>query len=816
MIKNYLKIAFRALWRSKTHSLINVIGLGLGIACCVLIVLFVRDEWTFDKFHSNAERIFRAYAIEDYGENQRFFDTATPFPMGPALKENFEEVEAMVRVNSIASQIKVGDNLFSESITIAGGSFLNVFDFKVIQGNRSTALSQPEHLMLTETMAKKLFGDSDPLDKVVSMQLGERFEDFTVKAVLEDPPTNSSIRFSLVISDQNYPKLYSERLLTSAWFNIAPETYVLLREGVDAKSLEKKFPPVFKSLLGEEFERSKYFVGLQPLTSIHLDTSFPAASAPVSDPRYSYILSGIALLILLVACINFITLSVGRSLKRAKEVGIRKVVGAGRTQLIFQFIGEAVIITLLALFIGFALAILNLPLFNEMAGKQLEFTPDLFLGGVVGSLVAIIGLFAGSYPAFVLSGFKPISILKGTVKAGDNKQRIRKVLVGVQLVLSIFLISSTMLMYRQLHFLQNKNLGFSRDQLVVIQLNVPRTGRMSDRVKAGFVKAEQFKSELAAVPGVIETCASAHDFGNGGWINVGYTDDKGTYRTFNVNIIDVDYIPVLKMQMTAGRNFSDKNPADLTRSIIVNEALVKEYGWKEPIGQRIPGKAFVEHEVVGVVRDFNYASLYTKVAPLVMALDPVIPFSGIENINIDNSPVPKLLIRLRGGEIAESMEGIKGVWARMTGGEEFDFTFVDQALAAQYRGDENLGRIVSSASLLAILIGSLGLYGLASLAMQNRTKEISIRKVLGATERSLLVLLSKEYVLLIIVSLVISVPITLYIMTQWLSGFEYKVAIGPDVFLLSGGISLGIAMLTISYQILKTTWTQPADTLKYE
>jgi putative ABC transport system permease protein len=815
MVKNYLKIAFRALWRNKAHSLINITGLSLGIGCCLLIVLFVKDEWTFDRFHSKSDRIYRAYAIEDWGENQRFFDTATPFPLGPALKDNLEEVEQLVRISTTSAQVRIGEALFSETVTLAGTPMLEVFDFELEQGDRQTALSSPSHVLITESTAKKLFGQTDPMEKNIEIQLGERMEQFTVKGVLEDPPTNSSITFSLVISDENNPKLYSERVLTSAWFNIAPETYVLLKEGVDPKALEKKFPAVFKPLLGEDYERSKYFVGLQPMTSIHLDTSFPAAIAPVTDPKYSYILAAISALILFVACINFITLSIGRSLKRAREVGIRKVVGAVRSQIIFQFVGEAVIVTIFSLAIGLLLAVAALPVFNEMAGKQLRIEADVFIGIVLFSLVGIIGLFAGSYPAFVLSGFKPISILKGNIQGGDTKQRIRKVLVGVQLVLSIFLVSSTLLMHKQLSYLQNKNLGYSKDQLAVIQLTVPRTGRLSERVKAGFEKAEQFKLELGKIKGIREVATASHDFGNGNWTNVGYTDDKGTYRTFFVNIVDELYFPVMKMDLVQGRNFSD-TPSDRQRSIIVNEAFVNAYGWKDPIGKRIPGKAFVDHEVIGVVRDFNFASLYTKVEPLVLALDPTVPFSGIENINISNSPIPKLMVRLQGGAIASSMDQIKDVWNKLTGGEEFDYSFVDQSLAAQYRADQNLGRIVRTASILAILIGSLGLYGLASLAMQNRTKEISIRKVLGATEQSLLMLLSKEFMLLIVICLVISVPITIYLMNTWLSTFEYRVGITADIFFIAGAISLFIALATISYQVIRTVWTQPADTLKYE
>jgi putative ABC transport system permease protein len=820
MLKNYLTVAFRTLWRNKVHTSINVIGLSLGIACCVLIVLFVKDEWTFDTFHSKADRIYRVWAREDWGVNQVFFYTTTPFPMGPTLKENFPEVEHQVRINRFNSQIKAGNDQFSQGVAFGGENFFDVFDFRVIAGDRENALRSQNGVVLTRRMAINFFGEADPIGKVIQIQLGEVFEDFVVKAVTEDIPTNSSIRFAVMISDLNYPKLYSQQSLTSGWFNITPETFVLLREGVDAKEVEKKFPSVFKTVLGEEnFTKSKYTVGLQPITSIHLGTDFPAGGAPVSNPKYAAILAAAAFLILLVACINFVTLSIGRSLRRAKEVGIRKVVGAERKQLIFQFIGEALIISVISLMLGLVLAVLNLPLFNTLSGKQLIFPLDGFMALVVLCLIGIIGIISGSYPAFVLSAFKPIAMLKGGFVSGNSRLGLRKILVGVQLILSIFLISSTLLMRKQLWLLQNKNLGFNEEQLATLQLNVPRVAgqsKLAQRIKIGFEKAEQFKPELSKFPGVAAVCASSHDFGDGSWTNIGYTDDTGVYRSFNANVIDDDYIPVMKIEFAAGRNFSSENPSDLNRSIIVNEAFVKEYGWKDPIGKRIPGKGFSEHEIIGVVKDFNYTALYTKVEPLVLVMDPVVVLSGSENINFDNSPIPKLVVRLSPGNMQATIDQVKTVWEKLTGGEEFAFSFVDERLAAQYRNDQNLGKIISIATMLAIVIGSLGLYGLASLAMQNRTKEISIRKILGATEKSLLVLLSKEYVYLVGISLILSVPITWYLMSQWLQSFEYRVEIGFESFLVAGGISLLIALFTISYQTTKTASAQPAETLKYE
>ncbi len=817
MIKHYITIALRNIRRSKVHSLINVLGLSMGIACCVLIVLFVKDEWTFDSFHAKAERIYRAYVKEDYGPDQQFFNTVTPFPLGPALKNNFPEVEHQVRVNQLGTQIKSGNQVFTEQVTVVGEHFFDVFDFELVRGTKDHALDDMAGVLITERAATKYFGAEDPLNKTLSISLKENFEEFIVKGIVKNPPTNSSIQFDILISDLNYTRFLDERVLTSGWFNVNPETYILIQEGVSVQSVTDKFPALFRSVLGEDdYNNSKYTVGLQPFTSIHLDTSYPTGIAQVNNPRYSYILGAVALLILFVACINFVTLSIGRSLKRSKEVGIRKVVGALRNQLIYQFIGEAVLITILSLVIGFVLAELFLPLFNTLAAKQLVIEYNGFIFILSFLLLLIIGLFAGSYPAFVLSNFRPVSILKGSIHGINNRQGLRKVLVGIQLVLSIFLISSTLIMQNQLRFLQDKNLGYDREQLAVVPLNVPRGQGFIDRINSGFDLVQQYKNELSRIPEITGVCGSSHDFGHGGWVKVGYTDDQGTYRNFSINTVEPDYFDVLKMEIKFGRPFDKNNPSDKRRAVIVNEAFVKDMGWNEPVGMKLPGKNFPDHEVVGVVKDFNYESLYTSVKPLVLVLDPKVLAPGFENINIESSPMPKLFIRMKPGNMMTTVEQVKQVWDKLTGGEEFVFNFVDLELNRQYASERNLGKIISIATGLAIFIGSLGLYGLASLAIQNRTKEISLRKVFGATRQSLMILLSKDYIVLVVISLFISIPATLYLMGQWLQSFEYKVSIGWNVFALSGIIALLIALIVISFQVIKSTTASPAQTLKYE
>lgn len=496
MIRNYVKIALRSLVRNKFYAFINITGLGIGLACCLLISLYVKDEWTFDRFHTKSSSIYRAYVKEDYGENQQFFNTVTPFPLGPVLKENFEEVEHAVRINNLGTQVRADGEQFSESVTIADPSFFEVFDFPLIHGDKASALTDASHLIISQEAALKYFGEANVVGKTLQLQIGDTFEDFEVKGVATDPLANSSIRFSVLASSLIYPRLYNERTLNSGWFNVTPETYVLLSEGSDANALQEKFPPLFRSILGDEFQKSNYFVGLQPLTDIHLNPDFPTGNAPVSDPSYSYIMGGVAVLILFLASINFVTLSIGQTLRRAREVGVRKTVGAARRQLIGQFIGEAVLTTTLALLVAVALAGISIHLFNDLAGKSLTLKADLFTMSTAASLLILIGFLAGSYPAFVLSGFKPVAVLKGSVQGG-NRQSFRKVLVSIQLILAVFLVSSALIMKGQLDFLQSKNLGFDKEQTVGIQMTVPGSGGLGKRVRSGFEKAELLKQNTA-------------------------------------------------------------------------------------------------------------------------------------------------------------------------------------------------------------------------------------------------------------------------------------------------------------------------------
>jgi len=536
----------------------------------------------------------------------------------------------------------------------------------------------------------------------------------------------------------------------------------------------------------------------------------------VSDPKYVYILSAIAILILVVGCINFMTLSIGKSVARAKEVGVRKVSGAMRQQIIQQFMGEAIIITFFSLIISLGLVLLNLPLFNQLSGKNLVLDLNIFNLVSIISLTLLVGIIAGSYPAMMLSGFKPISILKGSLKVGRGRQGLRKSMVTFQFVLSIFLIASTLIMQGQLNYLQNKNLGYDKEHMLVVQMNVPAQGRFLQRIDKGFELTNQFKNELEGESTILATSAASHTMGTGGWLGSSYTDDNDNYWAFTMNFVDADYIKTMGMEIIAGRDFSKEIQADVRRSVIVNEAFVEQFGWEAPIGHKLPGNNFGDHEIIGVVKNFNFNSLHGVVPPLLMSIGNTAILRGVDDTGLGTSPIPKLLVKTRGEDLQNSIARVKAAWNKIIPNEEFDFTFMDQTIAAQYQQEQNLGKIVSIASILAIVIGSLGLLGLAALTMASKVKEISLRKVLGASERTILFMLSKDYVYLVFIAVLIASPITYYFMDKWLESFEYHVLIGIEVFLIAGGIALLVALFTISFQTIKASLTKPVDSLKYE
>ncbi|MGD9328998.1 MAG: ABC transporter permease, partial [Cyclobacteriaceae bacterium] len=715
MLRNYLKITLRNIFKYKVFSFINIFGLALAIACSIIVIFYVRNEVTFDQFHEKADRIYRPFTKFKIGAREGT-GVHTPFIMGKQLKDNYPEIESYSILTSFFNQVYKDENSFPEEVHIAGEDFFNIFSFSVLHGETKNALNDASSIILTEEMAEKYFGKTDVINELLIIEVGGEEKNFTVKAVLKNIPSNSSLRFNFLISDIHTKDIFPAPMLTS-WNMITGETYVLLHENVDKTQLEPKFSSLVEQVMGDDLNGGEFAIFLQPLTDIHLNTDMPEGNVPVSDPKYTIILAGISILILLLACINFVTLSLGRSFSRAKEIGIRKSTGANRKQIIFQFLGESILMSILALLIGLIMAYIILPWFNELADLNLRFSLDIGNILLIFGITILTGILAGIYPALIVSGFKPLDIIKSDLRLGKGNNTLGSVLVTGQFALTVFMIACTVIMKDQLSYLQNKNLGFDKDHVVVVPVRVGEAKGLQDVVKRGMERAAIFDNALANKPGIISTGIASHTFEPGGWTHIGYQVDDEETNWFYYNTINPGFIPAMKMEIVQGRNFEWENQADMKRSIIVNEAFVMEYELENPIGDRIPHEPFIDHEIVGVVKDFHIASLHAKIEPLIMAMNVEIGFSGANNVSISSSEIPKLFVRLEGGKIQEGIELVRVEWEKTFPGEPFDYSFIEDNLKEQYEREQNLSKIVTSSSILAIIIGCLGLFGLSTLSL---------------------------------------------------------------------------------------------------
>ena len=805
MLRHYLKVSYRYLLRHKGHTAINVIGLAIGIATCILIMMYVKDEFSFDRFHSKSDRLYRAWLHEKY-EGQEFVNVQTPIPLGPTMQANIPEVESYCRVLAFNGLVEYGANKFNEPLTMVDSNFFSLFDFPVVKGNASNPFSNGNAIVISEEYAKKYFGKEDPIGKNLEIQLSNDLVIFTVTAVAARAPSASSIQYDMLIPHSNDRYLFSEAARTRGWTNVFEETYILVKDGKTGLDVEKRIPDLAKKIAGDKYKPGEYNVKMQPMTAIHLDKSLPAGNQPISDPAYGYILGTIGLLILLIACVNFVTLSVGRSATRSLEVGIRKVLGAERKQLVGQYWGEAIVITLISLVLGIILSIVFLKPFNALANKDLTMAPDAFSILFLFSLVVIIGFIAGIYPAVILSGFNPAKVLKSRAQAAISIGFFRKGLITGQFVASIIMIIGTIVIGQQLNFIQNKNLGFDKENVVVISTNKPR--------KEGLELAEKYKTALISNRNVVGSSVSLFSFSEPGWVNMGYTDDKGAYRNFRMNAVDANFIKQMQLHLVSGRNFSVDNTADMDGSMIINEALAKEYGWTDPIGKKLPGK--FQPTVIGVIKDFNFESLHNKIQPLVLVMRPDSMFRKANDVSFQFSPQPRINVRLAKGNLKQEIASIEQTWKTVAGNQDFSFQFLDETLNVQYKEEQRLGSMVRYASILSILISCMGLFGLVTLAVARRTKEIGIRKVLGANVSSVVMLLSKDFIWLICIAAVIGFPIAWWALNSWLHDFNYRISIQWWVFLMAALGALVIALATISVQAIKAATSNPVNALRSE
>ena len=766
-------------------------------------MLFVRSEFSYDRFNTNANRIYRMWQREK-SNGQEFMGTITSLPMGPGIKNNFSEVEAFSRVYVFNTLITIGDNSFNENITMVDSSLFKMFDFKLLEGSRNNPFPSNNSLIVTPEIAKKYFGTDNAVGKSFEMQLGDEKQLFTIAGIAERSPEESSIKYDMLVPYANAKFLFKPRMFTN-WFNIFTETYVMLQPNAQPANLAKKFPAMLKQQLGEDYGKEEFNIYLQPLTSIHLDNVLPAGNQPVSNPKYSYILASIGILILLVACINFITLSIGRSTTRALEVGVRKALGAERKQLIKQFWGEALLVTIISVAIGMIAAVALLKPFNQLINRNLSlhFDPIFILFSVL--LICIIALIAGIYPAIVLSGFNPVEVLKGKMNLKDNAGLFRKGLIVGQFATSIVMIICTIIIGDQMSYLLHKNLGYNKDQVIVVPTNKKRAD--------GFPLAKLYQTELSKYPQVKEVSASTFSFAETPWATLGFEDDQKQYHSFQYNEIDHSFIEMMQIQILQGRSFLQDNPADSLSSVLVNEAFVKEYGLKDPIGKKF-GK--YSQLIVGVMKDFNYESLHNKIKPLVLSMKFDTIARQSSDVSFANAPQPRISVRMKAGNFQDNIAILKKAWQAVAPKQDFEYHFLDDKLATAYGQEQKSATVVKIASALSIFIACMGLFGLAALTVTRRTKEIGIRKVLGANVSQLAQLLSKDFVMLVVIASLIAFPIAWWAMHLWLSDFAYQTNISWLVFILSGLSAVLVALITISFQAIRAAMANPVESLRSE
>jgi len=804
MLRNYFKTAWRNIKKNKLFSAINILGLSIGIALCFIIMLYVQDELGYDRFNKNAENIARI-VFDAKLNGGKIFETSVMAPVAQTMKNDYPEVRDATRLVPFGgTKIQVNDKLFKDDrFAYADPNFFSIFTLPLIEGDAKTALLQPNTIVLTETIAKKYFGNENAIGKTIVLTNSNN-QPYKVTGIMKDVPENSHFHFDMFGSMVGWDQANSDSWMSGSFF-----TYLLLKPGTDYAKMQAKFPGMVKKYMGpqvqqsmgmslNQFETKGNSLGfrLQPLTSIHLHSSSVSDLEPGGNATYVYMFAGIALFMLIVACINFINLSTASASKRAKEVGVRKVAGSGRFQLIGQFLSESMMIAMIALVIAFVLVKLALPAFNNLSGKQLTFNIQSILAFF--TLGILVGFVAGIYPAFYLSSFKPIAVLKGKLSSSKRSYVLRSGLVVFQFFISVGLIIGTIVVYQQMKFIQNTNLGYDKTQLITLP----------DSWALG--KNEQvYKQEMLNDPRIVNATASWYKPAGPTNNNNALAYPQGNNSLVMTSIeyrVDENYIPTMGMYMVTGRNFSKAFTSD-SLAIILNETAARSLGFgvmnaigKTVIRENSARGTNVPFHVIGVIKNFNFKSLHEAISPLVMVLEPE---GG-------------LIFKIKTADVNALLATMKAKWDTYNTGEPFTYSFMDDLYNKNYSAEQKTGTILNIFSALTIFVACLGLFGLATYTSEQRTKEIGIRKVLGASVTQVTKMLSKEFLKLVFIASVIAFPAAWWAMNKWLQSFAYRINISWWVFVIAGFIALVIALVTVCWQAIKAAIANPVKSLRTE
>ncbi len=800
MLKNYLKIGLRNLLKQKGYSFINISGLAVGIACCLLIFLYVKDEVTYDSYHGNKDRIFHLISSFDFSGTSMSAGSSN-FTEAKAYTEEIPEIESFVRMENDAGIVRLGDEyLQQQNIIYTDPSLFEIFDLDLLAGNFDGVLTDLNEMVITQEIALKYFGKTDVVGESLTMNVQDNFEDFLIKAVVANHPSNSSFSFKIMLPWALRKTQVSDRRYSS-WSNISINSMILLSEGADIARVEEKMKEVRLRRNPDESSFARQIVNtLQPLTDMHLDSSISGSNdglSAVSEARYSYILSGIALIILVVACINFTNLSVARSFPRAREIGVRKVLGARKKQIALQFLNEAFVMCMIAFVLGLLLSELALPIFEELTQKKFTNTviedPSLVAASFI--LVLFVALFSGFYPSFILARFNVVKSLKGRIRL-NTRSTVSKVLVIVQFSIAAVLMIGTIAMNRQIDYMINMDLGYDDENLV----------RISTRNAGRANLVTLFKSALADNPNVLGVAGSdGYDSGTGA--AHGEVEFISIYST-----IDDQYLDMIDAQLLQGRNLkkgddrylrpNENGGTDTLWNILVNETYVKRMAWEEPLNKISDN----QYRVVGVIKDFHYGAAKNEIEPVMWISANEREVGNLNSIYVKFAPayLPQIKTLLA------------DTWSTYVPDRPFELTFIEEQNIASYDEEARWRKIITSASVLAIIISCLGLFGLAHLTTQQRIKEIGIRKVLGARVSGIVVLLNSNFARLVLISILLATPVAWYALKEWLQSFANRMELSVPLFLVPGLITLGIAVLTVSLQSLKTAKSNPVDALRYE
>jgi putative ABC transport system permease protein len=789
MIRNLIRTAARHILKHPGYSFLNILGLTLGITSALFLLVYVTDEVSYDRYHEKADRIYRVSSKITETDDQ-FTWIVAQIPFGPQVAQDYPEVEAYVRfINMPRALYKYEDKEYvEEDFFYADSALFEIFTYEVIRGDARRALLEPNKIVLTETVAARYFGDSDPVGRTLTAGNST----YEVTGVIQDVPANSHFRFGALASRTNLPEQIG------SWGNFGVFTYLLFPEGLDVQAFEKKMQGMYATymepIFGPVNVKVEYL--LEPIKEIHLYSTKQGEPEPTGSITYVYIFAIVALFLVLIAAMNYMNLATARSSGRAREVGLRKVVGSRRGPLVLQFLSESVIFTIISLIISIILLMALLPKLNLLAGKSFEmdviYSPAV-LSGILG-VVLLVGFIGGSYPAFFLSRFSPVTVLKGEITQGTAGSMFRKVLVVLQFSVSVIMIVCTLVVFRQLNYLKTMDQGFDQENVLSLDLNGPMAR-----------KYPVLKQALLENPNVIDVTSTSSRVGEGsGKLLFNVETDQGmSQRGINFTITDHDFVETLGIEMAEGRDFQEDMPSDTLSAVVVNETFVKRMGWSEPIGKRIEAgdDNTLRARVVGVMKDYHQTGMYNEIESLLLA------YRTINNI---------VYVRISEENAEQALSHIESTWKEVFPDQPYSYTFLSERFNRQFEADEKRGLIFTLFTILAILIACLGLFGLASYTVEQRTREIGIRKVFGASESTILVLVTRDFIILSLISIVIAFPVAWYFMNNWLENYVYKSGMGPVVFILAGLLTIVITFVTIIYKAYQAAVTNPADSIKTE